>query len=94
MNEGVYLKHKNCVCSIRYKQFSNGAITPALVCDPHNIYIKWLTYQDAELLHQEHHIPIRAWRDKNKSINKTKQRLRRQQMNKYVSGQIKKIYSK
>lgn len=95
MREQVYNRHKSCSCSIRLKKFSNGVITPALVCDAHNTYIDWLTNQAADMLHRDLAVPYRSWVDKKaRQKNKTKQNLRRQQMNKYVSGQIKRMYSK
>lgn len=96
MHTNVYEKHSRCDCSIRYKMFSNGVYTPALVCDKHNTYLDWLTHKDADMLHKEMNIPIKTWVDKKKKKTKniSKRQLRNQFMNKYVSAQIKRMYSK
>lgn len=99
MRNTTFQKHSTCSCSIRYKMFSNGEYTPALVCDNHNVYIDWLKREDADMLHKEMNIPIKTWVDKKKKkkktkINISKKQLRNQLMNKYVSAQIKRMYAK
>jgi len=46
--------------------FSNGVLTPALICDTHNKYIDWLTNERANMLIDQLGLPVKTWTDKKK----------------------------
>lgn len=89
-----------CECSIRYKIFSNGVTTPAIICDRHLKYIDWLTHDNANMLIDQLDMPIKTWHIVDKKTHKkrksqknlSKEALKKSIMKRIVNTEIKKYY--
>ena len=54
-------KHAACPCVIRYRHADNQTATPALICKPHNIFLRWLSKDDAEAILAAKLVPVEPW---------------------------------
>lgn len=70
-------KHLGCACVIRYKHVEGIAPTPALICKPHNIFIKWLSKREAQTIVDSNLLEIEPWIKTNKNAKVKIQRSKR-----------------
>lgn len=55
--------HNSCPCAIRFKEVTGQGHTPALVCKKHNIFLKWLSADDADYIINQNLVPVEPWKE-------------------------------